>query len=680
MSTHTLPRCTPEEQGVSSEALIEFVDSLEQSGQEIHTFMLIRAGHVIAEGGWKPYTPQSLRLSNSVSKSFTSAAVGFAVSEGKLSVDDRVLSFFPERTPSEPSPGWSDMTVKHLLTMSTGQTEDPVYRFMEREDGDWVRVFMDTPVLEAPGSRFLYNSGASYMLSAIVQQATGQTVMDYLTPRLFEPLGIRDIHWEACPRGVTVGGWGLSVSTEHIAKFGQLYLNKGIWNGKKLLPEAWIEESSRSHIANGDDPNNDWSQGYGYQFWMCRHGAYRADGAFGQVAIVMPEQDAVLAFTAAVTDLAPVMDRVWETLLPALNERKEAMPANAAGHAALADKLVALALKTEGNRVSPDNRKIARHFIMEQNEACIQELTIRIDSLTYKLDIVQSGVVRRVELGQNDWAINEWNTRNRKIRFSASAAWEDENTFVMTVRQLETAYKERFEFRIDGDKLAVTHKKEFDVFPSRIFALSGEARAASKIYNEVKTEDKLLAITFDDGPNPEWTPLFLEVFRKHGAKATFYVLGTNMEQYPDLAKRIYEEGHELGNHSYSHPHLPELGREEQFEELLRAEKLIVEAIGTKPNTFRPPFLDVSDDLLSVAEQFGYPIIHALNTDSRDWETPGVEYILESSRAGVRKGAILLFHDGFGDRSQSLEAISILVPELIEQGYSLVTVSELLGIA
>lgn len=200
------------------------------------------------------------------------------------------------------------------------------------------------------------------------------------------------------------------------------------------------------------------------------------------------------------------------------------------------------------------------------------------------------------------------------------------------------------------------------------------------IINAVITEEKILAITFDDGPNPEWTPLFLEVLRKHGAKATFYTLGTNMEKYPDVAKRIVKEGHELGNHSYSHPHLPELGRKGQFEELLRAEKLIVEVTGRRPHTFRPPFLAVSEELLEVSEQFGYSVIHALNTDSRDWETPGVEHILETSRAEVRKGAILLFHDGFGDRSESLEAISILVPELIEQGYRLVTVSELLGIA
>ncbi|MBP3963936.1 polysaccharide deacetylase family protein [Paenibacillus lignilyticus] len=201
---------------------------------------------------------------------------------------------------------------------------------------------------------------------------------------------------------------------------------------------------------------------------------------------------------------------------------------------------------------------------------------------------------------------------------------------------------------------------------------------AASIFNEVKTADKLLAITFDDGPNPEWTPQFLRVFQQYGAKATFYVHGTNMEKYPDVAQRMDEEGHEFGNHSYSHPHMASLSKEEQTEELRRAEQIIVAVIGKRPSTFRPPYLEYNDDLLAVCEQFGYPVIHATNLDTRDWDMPGTEHIVNVTRAEVRAGSILLFHDGFGDRSQSLAAIQILVPELIEQGFKLVTISELLA--
>ncbi|MFC5529843.1 polysaccharide deacetylase family protein [Cohnella yongneupensis] len=200
------------------------------------------------------------------------------------------------------------------------------------------------------------------------------------------------------------------------------------------------------------------------------------------------------------------------------------------------------------------------------------------------------------------------------------------------------------------------------------------------IFNEVITERKLIAFTFDDGPRPEWTPLFLDVFRKHDAKATFFVMGSHIEQYPDIAKRIYEEGHELGNHTYSHPSLPELGKEQQIEELERTDRLISEVTGSRPSTFRPPYLAVNDDLLEVSAQFGYSVIHAVNLDSRDWDTVDADHIVTTSRAHVHNGSILIYHDGFGDRSQTLAAISILVPELIAAGYELVTVSELLASA
>ncbi|SEO73573.1 polysaccharide deacetylase family protein [Paenibacillus sp. OV219] len=203
--------------------------------------------------------------------------------------------------------------------------------------------------------------------------------------------------------------------------------------------------------------------------------------------------------------------------------------------------------------------------------------------------------------------------------------------------------------------------------------------AAVTIYNEVKTEEKLLAFTFDDGPNPEWTPQFLDTFKQYGGKATFYVQGTNMEKYPEIARRIVLEGHELGNHSYSHPRLPELDREGQVEELQRAEQLIVAVTGVRPNTFRPPYLAVNDELLSVAGEFDYAVIHGVNLEANDWDMPGVSHIVDSTRAVMRSGSILLFHDGFGDRSQSLAAISILLEEAVAQGYRFVTVSELLGL-
>lgn len=199
------------------------------------------------------------------------------------------------------------------------------------------------------------------------------------------------------------------------------------------------------------------------------------------------------------------------------------------------------------------------------------------------------------------------------------------------------------------------------------------------MYNEVATKEKLVAFTFDDGPNPEWTPLFLDVFRKHGAKATFFFIGSHIDKYPELATKTFEEGHELGNHTFSHPFMSKLSKEEQIEELSRADRMISGVTGRNPSTCRPPYFDVNDDLLEACAERGYSVIGAANMESRDWEdATSAEHIIATSREQIRNGSIFIYHDGFGDRSSTLKAVSTLIPELIEAGYRLVTVSELLA--
>src|SRR5262245_43043714 len=307
-----LPRSSPEEQGVSSPAVQAFVDAANKDIDSLHSFMLIRHGHVVAEGWWSPYAAESPHMLFSLSKSFTSTAVGLAVGEGKLSVDDPVLKFFPDEAPAEPSANLKAMRLSDLLRMSTGhQTEPP-----RRPTESWAKTFLAQAVPFKPGTHFLYNTSATYMLSAAVQKATGQTVLDYLKPRLFDPLGIENPTWEKSPQGVSAGGYGLSIRTEDIAKFGQLYLQKGMWNGKQLVPAAWVEAATARQTSNGSNPMSDWEQGYGYQFWRCRHDAYRGDGAFGQYCVVLPEQDAVIAITSGVRDMQAVLNLVWDKLLP----------------------------------------------------------------------------------------------------------------------------------------------------------------------------------------------------------------------------------------------------------------------------------------------------------------------------------------------------------------------------
>lgn len=317
-----LPRSSPELQGVSSKAIREFVETANEKIDTLHSFMLVRHGQVVAEGWWKPEAADKPHVMHSLSKSFCSTAVGLAVADGKLSVDDLVLKFFPDDAPEKPSDRLKQMRVRDLLTMSTGHETEPKFT----PETPWVRTFLAHPVPHKPGAHFQYNSPATYMQSAIVQKVTGETVLDYLKPRLFEPLGIETPTWMQSPQGISTGGWGLAIRTEDIAKFGQLYLQKGQWNGQQLLPASWVEQATSKQVSNGSDPSRDWDQGYGFQFWRCRHGAYRGDGAFGQFCIVLPEQDAVIAITADAKDMQAELNVVWDKLLPAF--QKDALAAN----------------------------------------------------------------------------------------------------------------------------------------------------------------------------------------------------------------------------------------------------------------------------------------------------------------------------------------------------------------
>lgn len=321
-----LPRSTPEAQGISSAAVRAYVEAADREVKTMHSFMLVRHGKEVAEAWWRPESPDKPHQLWSLSKSFTSTAVGLAVEEGKVKLEDKVLSFFPEEAPAKISDHLMAMSVKDLLTMSTGHETEPTVR----SKPNWAKAFLEHPVTKTPGTHFQYNTPATYMLSAIVTKVTGQNVLDYLKPRLFEPLGITNPEWGASPQGVTLGGYGLMLRTEDIAKFGQLYFQKGQWNGKQLVPAAWVKEATSKQVPNDagkkDPEKSDWAQGYGYQFWQCRHGAFRGDGKDGQFCIVMPEQDAVVAITALTGDMQKELNLVWEHLLPAM--QKEALPEN----------------------------------------------------------------------------------------------------------------------------------------------------------------------------------------------------------------------------------------------------------------------------------------------------------------------------------------------------------------
>lgn len=306
----------------------EYLAAVEAAGQDLHSIMIVKDGKVVKEHWMGEGAPDKLHILNSVSKTFTSTAVGLAIAEGKLSLSDKVVDLFPDKLPAEVSDNLKKVEVRHLLTMSGGHDTEPSRRTMP-EGADWVEAFLAHPFEHEPGTYFWYNSMGTYMLSAIVQKVTGEKVIDYLTPRLFEPLAIEGATWQESPQGINAGGWGLYLKTEDLAKMGQLILRRGEWNGKQIVPAEWIDEMTKAHIDSrpaGMRPeqitfkaeDSDWLQGYGYQMWRCRHGAVRADGANGQYIIVMPEQNVVIAMTANIGDMQGEINLVWEHLLAAL--------------------------------------------------------------------------------------------------------------------------------------------------------------------------------------------------------------------------------------------------------------------------------------------------------------------------------------------------------------------------
>jgi len=471
-----LDRTSPEAQGIPSAAILAFLDAADEQIHDLHSIMLLRHAAVVAAGWWTPYGPSDPHMLFSLSKSFTSTAVGLAIEEGRLSLDDPVLGFFPDDAPLSVGEHLAAMRVRHLLSMSTGHAEDTLNSLRQMEGSTWVRAFLGQPVAYAPGTHFVYNSGASYMLSAIVQGLSGQRLVEYLQPRLFEPLGIAHATWETSPEGIDVGGWGLNITTTDIARFGQLYLQKGLWHGRRILPEAWVAEATACQVPNGPHANPDWEQGYGYQVWRCRHGAYRGDGAFGQFCVVMPEQDAVLAITAGVANMQAVLALVWEHLLPAMGASP--LPVDSTGQAALEDRLARLSLPVpQGAASSPDAARVSgKRFVFEPNEEQIAAIACDVGREADLLTLEDDRGPHQVECGHGSWRKGSTTLERPEPRHvAASGAWTDEHTYTMKLYFYETPFAQTIVCRFDGDRVVLERSMNVSFGPTERPRLEGRA-------------------------------------------------------------------------------------------------------------------------------------------------------------------------------------------------------------
>ena len=317
-------RITPAQAGLNPRCIINMMDRMEREHINLTSFLLLRHGKVLCEAFYEPYVPDQLRTVYSLSKTFTSMAIGIASGEGKIDLDEKITDLFAEEIEKGGIPVGKELaslTVRHLLRMSTGQENEP-----NGGDPDWddmVSAFLRTPFHEMPGEVFRYNTMATYMLSASLKKK-GIDLETYLEEKLLTPMGISGTRWLRDPRGICTGGFGFSLYPEVIAKLGQMILQGGVWKGKQLVPKEYIDMATSKQIENGDDSNSDWAQGYGYQMWRCRHNAVRGDGMYGQLCIIHKETDTVLAMTAVTGDMQGEMNGYYDEVL--LHYQNEPLP------------------------------------------------------------------------------------------------------------------------------------------------------------------------------------------------------------------------------------------------------------------------------------------------------------------------------------------------------------------
>ena len=405
---------TPESQGVDSQAILNWIDACEKTFDgvkegRIHGFVIVRHGKTIAEGSWKPFdTLNETHMLYSHSKSFTSSAVGFLVDEGKIDLDERIVDIFPNELPANPSDNLRQLRVRDLLTMNVGKKDH-----LLRGGGDWAREFLSKDFEKKPGTGFRYDSDATYMLAAIVEKRTGRKLMDFLKERMFDKIGISSAWTTTSPQGIACGGWGMNMTTREIARFGQLYLQQGKWGGEYVLTPSWVALATTRHTWSGWGnigvkalgEGSDWEQGYGFQFWRCRHGAYRADGASGQLTVVLPECDMVVSINAGLRDMQKELALIWDNLLPGA---KDAPLVAGEALACLRRRIDALAIPPVAGTDKGLDAFLGHHKRFKQNSRGIRSFQLfnhTADGIMCQLELPAGR--QRLPVGIGEWKHGE---------------------------------------------------------------------------------------------------------------------------------------------------------------------------------------------------------------------------------------------------------------------------------
>jgi len=428
-----LPRSTPEERGVPSDAVLRMARRWEREGNEPHGVVVLRHGRVVAEGAWRPWPRDGIRLVYSVSKTFLAIAAAFAEAEGLLARDERLVDVFPEAAHAA-GPRAATITVEDCLRMSTGHHADTLESAQGLAGGgeESVASFLAAEPEEDPGSWFMYHNGASRVLALAVQRRTGERLVDYLRPRLLDPLGVQEAVWMTW-EGADLGFSGLHISTDTIARLGQLLLDDGLWQGHQLLPVGWVATASSplADTTHHPDPA-DWKAGYGYQMWRNHDEGFRADGAYGQFALVLPDHDLVVAVTSCTETTHEVLEAVWEELLPALADAP--LPADPDAQARLVtflDSAMAPAGASTSAPATPAPWTFT-HAPTAEHPA-LRSVAVRPDGLGWVLEVDDGGLLA-IPCGDGTWPDaggSPW---------VASGGWVSPGVFEATVVALETPH------------------------------------------------------------------------------------------------------------------------------------------------------------------------------------------------------------------------------------------------
>lgn len=445
MDARPLPSSDPAAQGVDATGVHAFLDALEAAPDiEPHSLMILRHGRLVVSGWWEPYTPARPHLLYSLSKSFTATAAALAAAEGLLRFDDPVLSYFPEFEADITDPRSRAMLVRHVASMASGHEAETLDRALTADRAELVRGFLLVPPERDPGTVFAYNQPTTYSLAAIVQRVTGRPLTSYLRPRLFDPLGIGEAAWLRDRSGRELGFSGLHAATDAVARLGQLYLQDGVWEGERLLPEGWVAEATRPHIDNGDGTPqgalSDWQQGYGFQFWMSRYG-FRGDGAFGQFCLVLPEHDAVIATTAATERMQEMLNLVWEHLLPAFGPRP--LPGRQDEDTALRERMAALTLPPAPGKAAPPQGAgdWSGAAFTPYGDGCADQpkltgVVVSEGADGWGLRLTEDGHDLDLPVGDGGWTVTE-----EPLPAAVSGGWADADTLAVDILFLETPHR-----------------------------------------------------------------------------------------------------------------------------------------------------------------------------------------------------------------------------------------------